>query len=160
MLNRQQALAAVRRKMSYGRAEASKLLERARRKKSVGTVEDIIPPPQSSGSLPASASASVANIATVATGGGNSPDSAPGTPDPMLTAAPWVMKTFMFQLPLKQKDGSAALLPPSVDLRAEASEHEKGKTKLAEDVRIQYKLVARYESGLLSLSKKSVHRFI
>jgi hypothetical protein len=75
-------------------------------------------------------------------------------PDPMVTVAPWVHKTFMFHLPLQRSGGKAALLPPSVDLRAEAAEHEKGKTKLVEDVRIQYKLVARYESGLLSLSKQ------
>ncbi|PVG01451.1 hypothetical protein CPB86DRAFT_104505 [Serendipita vermifera] len=142
LMNRQQALAAVRRRMSYGRAEASKLLERARRKKSAGTMEE------------------ATNILSLAgVGAGNPPTSSPDSgptvnvADPMITAAPWVMKTFMFHLPLQKKDGSAALLPPSVDLRAEAAEHDKGKTKLAEDVRICYKLVARYESPLLSLSK-------
>jgi hypothetical protein len=124
--------------MSYGRAEASKLIERARRKKSVGHVEDPGP---------------------ILSRLGTRHESPPGTgtafemPDPMGTAAPWVQKTFMFHLPLHQSEGKAALLPPSVDLRAEAAEHEKGKTKLVDDVRIQYKLVARYESGLLSLSK-------
>jgi hypothetical protein len=125
--------------MSYGRAEASKLLERARRKKSAGTMEE------------------ATNILSLAgVGAASSGDSGPtvNVADPMITAAPWVMKTFMFHLPLQKKDGSAAILPPSVDLRAEATEHDKGKTKLVEDVRICYKLVARYESPLLSLSKK------
>jgi len=126
--------------MSYGRAEASKLIEKARRKKSVGHVED----PGPGGILSRL---------------GTRHESPPGTgtafemPDPMVTAPVWVQKTFMFHLPLHQSEGKAALLPPSVDLRAEAAEHEKGKTKLVEDVRIQYKLVARYESELLSLSK-------
>lgn len=144
LLNRQQALAAVRRRMSYGRAEASKLIERARRKKSVGNVEEL--------------GASNTILSRLST----RHESPPGTgtsfemPESMVTADPWIQKTFMFQLPLQQSEGKAALLPPSVDLRAEALEHEKGKTKLVEDVRIQYKLVARYESPLLSLSKQYV----
>lgn len=154
MLNKQQAIAAVRRRMSYGKAEASKLLERARRKKSVGTVEDVTGGPGVLGLV--NTNQSSANIASPSLDGNGNGTSAPAvnTPDPMMTAAPWVSKTFMFHLPLQQGDGSTTLLPPSVDLRAEAAEREKGKTKLVEDVRIQYKLVAKYESGLLSLSKK------
>jgi hypothetical protein len=149
MLNKQQAIAAVRRRMSYGKAEASKLLERARRKKSVGTVEDV-----TGGMGALGLNTSSANIASPSPDGNGTSAPAVNTPDPMVTATPWVSKTFMFHLPLQQGDGTTTLLPPSVDLRAEAAEREKGRTKLVDDVRIQYKLVAKYESGLLSLSKK------
>ncbi|KAG8800905.1 hypothetical protein FRC16_001777 [Serendipita sp. 398] len=166
MLNKQQALAAVRRRMSYGRAEASRLLERARRKKSAGTAEEAgnVFSALGLGNIVSSASAangvSTTNLATgaaeapAALSTTTSPAAAPNTSDPMNTAAPWTTKTFMFHLPLQRKDGSAALLPPSVDLRAEAQERDKGKTKLVDDARIQYKLVIKYESGLLSLSKQ------
>ncbi|KIM22589.1 hypothetical protein M408DRAFT_332882, partial [Serendipita vermifera MAFF 305830] len=151
MANKQQAMAAMRRRMSYGKAEATKLLERARKKKSSGFIEDF----GFSGSF----------LGSLGLGNGKDSDGTPtpgvlspsppegtspaggATADPMLTAAPWVSKTFMFHLPLQQGDGSTTLLPPSVDLRAEAAEREKGKTKLVEDVRIQYKLVAKYEGG-------------
>lgn len=154
MLNKQQAMAAVRRRMSYGKAGASKLLERARKKGSVGVVEDFGGAFKGALGLlgGGSPNASTPNVNS------SSPEGTPApgnhTSDPMLTAAPWVAKTFMFHLPLHQGDGSTTLLPPSVDLRAEAAERDKGKTKLADDVRIQYKLVAKYESGLQSLSKK------
>jgi hypothetical protein len=152
MLNKQQAIAAVRRRMSYGKAEASKLLERARRKKSVGTVEDVTGGMGALGLV--NTNTSSANIASPSLDGNGNSAPAINTPDPMVTATPWVSKTFMFHLPLQQGDGTTTLLPPSVDLRAEAAEREKGRTKLVDDVRIQYKLVAKYESGLLSLSKK------
>ena len=153
MLNKQQAMAAVRRRMSYGKAEASKLLERARRKKSVGVVEDFGGTVMGAlGLANTSASESTPNVTSPSPDGTSAP--AVYTSDPMLTAVPWVSKTFMFHLPLHQGDGSTTLLPPSVDLRTEAAERDKGKTKLVEDVRIQYKLVAKYESGLQSLSKK------
>lgn len=142
LLNRQQALAAVRRRMSYGRAEASRLIERARRKKSVGNVEEL------------GTASMLSRLGSKQEGTSPGTGSTADITDPMITAAPWVMKTFMFNLPLQQPEGKAALLPPSMDLQAEAAEHEKGKTKLVEDVRIKYKLVARYESGLLSLSKQ------
>jgi len=138
--------------MSYGKAEASRLLEKARRKKSVGTVEDIMGGMSALGLV--NTNTSTSNIASPAPQGNGTSAPATNTPDPMITAAPWVSKTFMFHLPLQQGDGKTTLLPPSVDLRAEAAEREKSKTKLVDDVRIQYKLVAKYESGLLSLSKK------
>lgn len=163
--NRQQALAAVRRRMSYGRAEASRLLEKARRKKSMGTSGANEEPIFGSAGMGSSAQLSGNALGLgVGVDGSNtnlpntvtSSPEAQTTADPMLAATPWVSKTFMFHSPLQQKDndGTPLRLPPSVDLKAEAAEHDKGKTKLVEDVRIQYRLVVKYESSLASLTKK------
>lgn len=123
---KQNALAALRRKMSYGKAEAKAQLQ-ARRKQSVGA--DNAGP-----------------ALGLDLGSPLSPEA--GTGSGMTSPPVWVSKTFMFHLPLQTSDNA---LPPSIDLKAEAAEHEKSKTKLVEGVRVAYKLVARYESGLLSL---------
>lgn len=109
---KQNAMAALRRRMSYGKADA-----KARKKQSVA-------------------------------------EEAPTATEPAHSS--WMTKTFLFHLPMQ----SETALPPSVDLKAEALERDKSKTKLVEDVRVQYKLVARYESGLLSLWNQYVKLFV